>query len=1220
MLDRLEALLDEYLDRVMRGEAVDIEQFISSHGEWSDDEKEKLRALAASITMPAPDISSHAEHDSIADSSARQGESSERGVMSAVFGHYRLQRVLGRGGQGVVYLAVDTRLSRRVALKVLDRPDLAVFAETSPTGPAARLKREAELASKLDHPGICVVYEMGVVHRSPFIAMRYVEGETLARKIAVARAAGTAALALGDPTPVQEPRREHRRDAAERVADGDELAEKARAATATIATTEDPMAAPVEGSPASDSSGGKSRRALTRSVRLVEKAARALHAAHRSGVIHRDVKPANIMVTPEGEPVLLDFGLARDESSDASSLTRTGEVFGSPGYMSPEQIEPRAGDVDERTDVYSLGIVLYECLTLRRPFEHPTRERLYRAVLEEPAPDPRRMNRAIDRELAVVLATAIEKSPDHRYKSALDFAEDLRRWREYEPILAKPASALLRVQRWVQRNRLLSASLVVFALLVAWIVNDQRTSLASEREYLETERKHGKEMSGSLLALSSSHELLHDPSLALLLSIESMDRFPGPSSRTALHAALASLHELTILQAHETQAAGLVLPREGDRVITAGKDGSVRVWDLATGCQIAELRAPAQEIDRLEISPDGSWIVAVSAPDRSVFAWSTESWRDRSDVFVDRADRSVVTPEHITHELRISPDGKRIAAWGTGGFAVWSLETSELRTFQGSDAGTANSAAWDPSGTRLLLLGPDLIWNPDTDETVALEVVSNSNGVSCAGGFTRDGSSVLIPLPDGVAVCSALSGELIRRLDTTTAARIAIPSPVGTEAFVGFQDDGGALFDVSTGWLRHDGLVQSERVASASYSANGESIAILCEDGLARSLDPQSGKEIARYLCTSPTYHFREFDGGARAATAHVDGTLRIWNRDDEWDRAVLEGGLPAHTEPGAAFDRQFERVALVAGDEVRVYDLSTRRILMSLRGHRGRVHTLVFTPDGKEILTASEDGETRRWNAATGDLIGFVGVRVPDHELWSVDVSADGKRILTASDEGVARIYDRTTSELVVELPNARSRQSGHWPGLYGASFSPDGARVVTVSRVGLRIQVWDVASSDAPIRSIEFQQRPQDHNRAPLTCSFTPDGRRILAGTADGHLVLLDATNAKTIRDVETKAPFLHAAISPNGQYVASGNRDRTVHLWRADDLQEVAVLPSHGSGVNYVAFSADSSMVLSIDNSYSVHLWPVEAEAWARERVPRGFTDEERERFNLKEPTAR
>src|SRR5690349_5107122 len=311
-------------------------------------------------------------------------------------GPYRTLRELGRGGQAIVWLAEDSRIGRQVALKVL--PPLGPGAEDA----MKRFRREAEVAARLEHPAICGVLEADLDHGTPYIAMRYVAGETLAKRLAQSRDSGA-------PLP-------------------DEAA-------------------------------------LRELAHFAEKCARALHVAHEAGVIHRDVKPANVMVTPEGEPVILDFGLARQDDGSGQALSLSGEVSGTPAYMSPEQMTGRAR-TDRTSDVWSLGIVLHEAATLAHPFSAATREGLFQAILSEDPPDPRQQNPAIDRDLATILETATAKERERRYQTALDFAEDLRRWRANEPIRARPATRVERLARWMQRKPALAASLVAIVVLV----------------------------------------------------------------------------------------------------------------------------------------------------------------------------------------------------------------------------------------------------------------------------------------------------------------------------------------------------------------------------------------------------------------------------------------------------------------------------------------------------------------------------------------------------------------------------------------------------------------------------------------------------------------------------------------------------------------------------------------------------------------------------------
>ena len=241
-----------------------------------------------------------------------------------------------------------------------------------------RFRREAEVASRLDHPGICAVYDAGVTAGIPYIAMRFVEGQTLADSIKLGRSSLVTAPTGGDLI---------------------EFEDDAAAAPEPALSTE-----------SSSVTTTRKRSEILAIVAIVEKAARALHAAHEAGIIHRDIKPGNIMVTPAGEPVILDFGLASDEANDLS-LTQTGDLFGTPAYMSPEQLMARRIRVDRRTDVYSLAVTLYECVTLQRPFDAATREAMYEAIQYKEPSHARKLNPEVPGDLETVLEKALEKAP-----------------------------------------------------------------------------------------------------------------------------------------------------------------------------------------------------------------------------------------------------------------------------------------------------------------------------------------------------------------------------------------------------------------------------------------------------------------------------------------------------------------------------------------------------------------------------------------------------------------------------------------------------------------------------------------------------------------------------------------------------------------------------------------------------------------------------------------
>jgi serine/threonine protein kinase len=339
----------------------------------------------------------------------------ERGIAVAPprrIGDFELIRQVGRGGMGVVYEAEQVSLGRKVALKMLP------FAAILDPKQLQRFRNEAQAAAHLHHNSIVPIYSVGCEAGVHHYAMQYIDGVSLAGMIAQLRA--------GNGTPSE-----------------------ASASSAISAVT-----------------GGRSTRSVEYSraiARLGGNVAEALDHAHERGVVHRDIKPANLILDTAGHVWITDFGLASFRSS--AELTVTGDLVGTVRYMSPEQTLAQRVPVDHRTDIYSLGVTLHECLTLEAAFPGDDAHAVISDIAHKDPVPPRRINPAVPEELETIVLKAMAKAPGERYATALELADDLRRYLEDKPILARRPTLLHRAGKWARRHRGFVAAATVVAML-----------------------------------------------------------------------------------------------------------------------------------------------------------------------------------------------------------------------------------------------------------------------------------------------------------------------------------------------------------------------------------------------------------------------------------------------------------------------------------------------------------------------------------------------------------------------------------------------------------------------------------------------------------------------------------------------------------------------------------------------------------------------------------
>jgi serine/threonine protein kinase/predicted Zn-dependent protease len=426
------------VDRHNAGEPLDLEALRREHPDCAEELIERLRVFQA------------------LDSKACDG------AVADVFGGYRIVRELGRGGMGVVYEAVETAMERRVALKVLPA-GLRVDQRS-----VVRFRREARVIAKLRHPNIVAIYATGVEGGTPYIAMEFVEGETLDKVLArkrPARAEDSRSLASKVLTGISRAFRAVT-PAAETVADA-----PAVLPGAPLAVPEDALAhAATPPTPIPSSTADMDLGYALRMAKTFAQVALGLQHAHSQGIVHRDLKPSNLILDRDGQLRILDFGLARLEGQE--SLTHSTEIVGTPRYMSPEQARAGEGSVDARSDVWSLGATLYEVLTLAPAFAGKTAQETLSQILHRDPRPLRHFNPRLPRDLETIVLKCLRKDPAGRYGTAEALAQDLERFARGDPIEARPQSFGERSARRLRQHRgkVVVGSALVLLLGVALVL------------------------------------------------------------------------------------------------------------------------------------------------------------------------------------------------------------------------------------------------------------------------------------------------------------------------------------------------------------------------------------------------------------------------------------------------------------------------------------------------------------------------------------------------------------------------------------------------------------------------------------------------------------------------------------------------------------------------------------------------------------------------------
>jgi serine/threonine protein kinase/WD40 repeat protein len=1155
----VELLADEFLSRCKRGEKPTIKEYCDRHPTLADEIRDVFEALlmVEDLKPGAGDVSG-----SFGESVKVDGKRLEQ------VGDYRILCEIGRGGMGVVFEAEQQALGRRVALKVLPKT-------IAGNGSAQiRFQREAKAAARMHHTNIVPVFDVGQDGEHLYYAMQLIHGQGLDSVISdLKKLRGQSQVS---------PFNSEKSIAASLIV--------GRFEQEKLGDASDPNATGhYEGSPPSSavlpgqselSSVGSDRRGYYRSVAHIGlQTGSALSYAHARGIIHRDIKPGNLLLDNTGNVWVTDFGLAK--MSDGG-MTHTGDILGTIRYMSPERFR---GNCDVRADVYALGMTLYEMLALKAAYASEDRLKLIELIRQTEPPSPRTFDARIPLDLETIVMKAIDKEPKRRYQSADEMGEDLQRFVNDEPIKARRIGVVERLTRWCRRNPL-PASLLVGIILVfvagfagafwqwreAVLAREDERSQRGRAEMLrqgaETARDDAEKSQAAaqaetyravlseVRALRAGHEPgWRDKALGDLarLAVMPTTRRDLPELRTEAAATLGTpdIRLVARIALHGGALGSFTFSPDGQTLLTADRNTGLDFWDVPRNRHLSSVESlmVAEGLpthDKVVYLPDGLGL-AVGTAQGVVF----------TDLRGSRTPRAPITQgSSKPTKLSLSANGKRIAVAWTGGAGITVHDTMSGDLIAGFKV--ANST---------FVLSPDGNWlaGRENSDLVLLPVAAGEKRVVLG---RQEGTTAVAVSPNGAVLAAAFDHTFAAGSDLTTV-----------------------LWDVTKreqlGVLRgHRG-----RVTDVAFSPDGEWIATGSYDYTTRIWEARTGQNVAILhgsavavfaVKWSPTGDYLAVSDSLEIFLFKIAGRQRV----RQWltGHQIEQSRLAAHP--------RLERLATSGFSDLNSWDLSVSHPSpVSLGPNPGNVTCLEYSHDGSLLAVAS--GEVLIRDSATGKIQArFSG---PSPWIYGLAFDPAGGRLASGDIMGNVILWDLATNRPIQQFST--------------------GSQVRSVFFLDAEKGTVSLPQGDSPLFR-DQSRRLVTHGRNAVLLFNLESGKverkvdvaggsiqRLVADQARGRLLVGLESGAIATLSLEGLAPGPRLekahdgsvewlALSPDGHLLATMGADRRVVLWDAISFETLLRFPLGDGTPTGLTFDSTGRRLVIVKTGEDIELWHLAA----------------------------